>query len=892
MAEERLNYKLSAQTGNFNNALSGALGNFGKFTGGIVSGQQAMMAFATAAAGAVTGLVALGLETAETADEMLKVADQTGIAIETLSQLRYAASQSDTSMESLQAGFKRLSQNVVDAGRGLETYTVLFKALDVEFKNGDGSLRGLEDVLMDVADKFAIMHNGTTKTGLALKLFGRAGEDLIPFLNKGSEGIKEMNRQAHIFGMTMTEETAVAASELRDRIDDTKTAFKGLSEATGKSVIPMLDLFFVALNELLLRIVEAESRISKLQELLKLLATGLELLQNPFKIWSGLTFTAKDETEDLIDVTKQHTDELKAQADMYEKVIAGVLGGTLAKKKAAAQEKLDLKIAIDATTKILEHKIRVQKFDDEYFKAFADKLQLQGDTIQEVNEKIAVEAQSRWKKMTGDYSEELDEQQEIQAIYQAWQEAAVQGVADAVKSIWGDSTATFEDVWKNSLNVFVDVLASMYIEAKFVGKAIQIEMAIATAGLSLLIGLIASIFGGGRRQSKFEIALEEYKKTLKEFLEETEDALEEFRRSISTTANELARASGSIANSFDLIIDAIVGRTGRLAEIEDLIQAVRDRPVPAHIKRPIKETEDPLKEFLIEEQHDLVNAEIRRKEKELRDLTNEQRQIELDTKNIILENSKILRDAILERYELESELIGDITSLLMSQADFVRSLDDNIQDVQRALLTPEELFEATLGDISTLRQLVQSTTGEAQLAALDELRGTFNELFSQAQRMFAGDELSQWQDFVIDGLEDVKDSGINAYGQMIDIALADLDISKQQLFALRASNDLAADLIILQGELAGATQKSLEILGRLAGASPSEVQSILSTIPIRGGGGGNSTYNISVNIPNIRDLNGLTILEAEDLLKGVFNKAARNVGVSGTTWPMKTAPNA
>ena len=41
----------------------------------------------------------------------------------------------------------------------------------------------------EVANKFSKMEDGAGKVSLAVALFGRAGMDMIPILNKGSVGI-------------------------------------------------------------------------------------------------------------------------------------------------------------------------------------------------------------------------------------------------------------------------------------------------------------------------------------------------------------------------------------------------------------------------------------------------------------------------------------------------------------------------------------------------------------------------------------------------------------------------------------------------------------------------------------------------------------------------------
>ena len=204
-----------------------------RFTGGLLKGGNAMVALTAAAASAVTGLIAITLKTAATADALLKMSEETGISVEQLSLLRFTAEQSDTSLESLNKGFEGLSRAVVGSSRGLETYTRVFKALGIETQDSTGKTRDLMDIMFDVADAFKLMENGAQKTGIAVQLGGAAFKDIIPFLNQGSEGIEKWNAQAKRMHQQITTETALAASQLNDDLNALKRTSTALAETWG-----------------------------------------------------------------------------------------------------------------------------------------------------------------------------------------------------------------------------------------------------------------------------------------------------------------------------------------------------------------------------------------------------------------------------------------------------------------------------------------------------------------------------------------------------------------------------------------------------------------------------------------------------------------------------------
>lgn len=175
---------------------------------------------ASLAIGSAAGAIGLSVRSAiDTGDSFNKLSQKTGIAVESLSALAYAGTLSDVSIEALATGIKKLSVNMNEAavstsGKAAEA----FKALGVSVKDSSGALRGSETVLADIADQFAGMKDGAGKTALAVALFGKAGADLIPFLNQGSKGIAELTAEAEKLGLIMTGKTAKAAEEFNDNI--------------------------------------------------------------------------------------------------------------------------------------------------------------------------------------------------------------------------------------------------------------------------------------------------------------------------------------------------------------------------------------------------------------------------------------------------------------------------------------------------------------------------------------------------------------------------------------------------------------------------------------------------------------------------------------------------
>lgn len=194
-----------------------------------------MLGMATAAAGA---FALIAKQQLQVADETAKLAKKLGSTTEFLSTFTFAAGLAGVSMDGLRNGFKTLAQRALDASRGLKSATDDFDALGISVLKADGTLKGTEELIYDVADGLSRMENETMRAAIATRLLGRNGLDLIPLLNEGSEGIKKMQEEARLLGAEIGSKFAANAEQFNDNLLRLKTITVGLvREAFG----PMLE---------------------------------------------------------------------------------------------------------------------------------------------------------------------------------------------------------------------------------------------------------------------------------------------------------------------------------------------------------------------------------------------------------------------------------------------------------------------------------------------------------------------------------------------------------------------------------------------------------------------------------------------------------------------------
>lgn len=191
------------------------------------------------AGGVITGaIVGVVKKTADMGDALNDMSKRTGVSVETLSSFRLACDQSGTSLEGFGKGLQKLAINMNEANTGNQTAIDKFKVLDVSVTDAEGKLRPLDDVMLDVAERFKTMPDGAQKSAIAFELFGKAGVELIPLLNQGRDGLLESQEAAKKLGITFSTEAAQACDAFNDRMAEMKLGLGGAAKEIGMALMP------------------------------------------------------------------------------------------------------------------------------------------------------------------------------------------------------------------------------------------------------------------------------------------------------------------------------------------------------------------------------------------------------------------------------------------------------------------------------------------------------------------------------------------------------------------------------------------------------------------------------------------------------------------------------
>lgn len=163
-------------------------------------------------------------------DTLAKAAKRLDIPVDQLSALKFQANLAGVEFESLASGVGLAMKNIGEfALTGTGEAAPALKLLGVNLRDSRGHLKGMSDVLPDLAESLERIEDPIKRMFLARQIFGRQGGAIIQLIQQGSDNLRIMREQAERLGAIVTPEQAAAAEALRDGITRIQAAWRGLA---------------------------------------------------------------------------------------------------------------------------------------------------------------------------------------------------------------------------------------------------------------------------------------------------------------------------------------------------------------------------------------------------------------------------------------------------------------------------------------------------------------------------------------------------------------------------------------------------------------------------------------------------------------------------------------
>lgn len=265
--------KISADSAKLRSELDKAAGEVKSFLGEIKESAEAIkeLLFIEKIVEAGEKLAEFIGESAKAGQELVNMSQILGASVEEMTRLGFAARQAGLDNEQLITGVERLSRNMMYAIQGNGRAAGAFRALGIEVQEADGKLKNDVETMMEVADEFKDMQDGAGKTALAIMMFGRAGAELIPMLNLGSEGIEQLMERSDKLARTIGTDAAQSAA----RFNQDLSMLKGGMEVLGIMIVNTLEPAFTAwLNS----IEDGTGQLTAFQEIANAVGFAVKLL--------------------------------------------------------------------------------------------------------------------------------------------------------------------------------------------------------------------------------------------------------------------------------------------------------------------------------------------------------------------------------------------------------------------------------------------------------------------------------------------------------------------------------------------------------------------------------------------------------------------------------------
>jgi TP901 family phage tail tape measure protein len=221
-----LNVNLTAGVAGFETGMKKATGLLSKFRSSIGSVSGFL-----AGTGLTAGLLGIAKSTAGVGASLDDMSIRTGIAVEQLSALSYAAKFGDVSMQEITRAIGRMQKALVMTPDVFEKLGVNIEAMNAASP---------EKQLGMLADAIDRLPDPAQKTAAAMSIFGKAGQQLLPLFVGGSNGILRFTEEARRLGIVLSQEDVYAARDFDDSLDKLSLAVAGLKNRIGVELAPTL----------------------------------------------------------------------------------------------------------------------------------------------------------------------------------------------------------------------------------------------------------------------------------------------------------------------------------------------------------------------------------------------------------------------------------------------------------------------------------------------------------------------------------------------------------------------------------------------------------------------------------------------------------------------------
>lgn len=208
------------------------------FNEGLAQSITLLGAAATGIATSAGGLFAFVAASTEAADALTDMNAETGISVERIQELGFAAELSGSSAEAMTASLAGLSKVAGDAARGLGRGKKSFDELGISVKDANGNVKTADVLFGELGDKFKKLG---TDAATQKSIIASLGLDpsTLQLLNATGEEVDALIAKSRALGIVTTEQ-AEAAAEFQDALGIAKFGVNALRQQVAVGLAPAM----------------------------------------------------------------------------------------------------------------------------------------------------------------------------------------------------------------------------------------------------------------------------------------------------------------------------------------------------------------------------------------------------------------------------------------------------------------------------------------------------------------------------------------------------------------------------------------------------------------------------------------------------------------------------
>lgn len=207
-----------------------------------------------------------------------RTAKMTGLSAPEVQDFRLEVELMGGSSETAAMSLLRMEKNIGQAAAGGKQAQAAFAAAGVSAR--DLASGNINTILGDMADKFEATADGANKVDIAMQAAGRGGASLIPLLDRGRQGLNDIQIVLDETGAKLSPELARKFAETASAVDILSLSQHGLAQTIFAQLQPGINSAIVGFTGMTQEMTNEIKQGGSLTSVLKAISDSLEIISS------------------------------------------------------------------------------------------------------------------------------------------------------------------------------------------------------------------------------------------------------------------------------------------------------------------------------------------------------------------------------------------------------------------------------------------------------------------------------------------------------------------------------------------------------------------------------------------------------------------------------------